>query len=74
MQERPHEWEGGWKDWGRTRRGGEPLCVWGGVLPLEVSNVGCPPDGGVYYIVRGGGVGGFMVWVMAVHKTLMPDV
>ena len=29
---------------------------------------------GVYYTTRGDGGGGFMVWVMAVHKSLMSDV
>ena len=67
MQESTHEWGGGGveglgKDQGG---GGEPLLA-GGIFHGR--------GGGGYYITRGGGGGGFMVWVMAVHKSLMPDI
>ena len=42
---------------GKCQRGGT-IVVEGGHLPLGVSNVGCTPGGGVYYIIREGGVGG----------------
>ena len=55
---------------GRTREGregGRANHCGGGIF-----HWGCPmwfvPRGrGVYYIIRGGGVGGFMLWVMSVH-------
>ena len=52
----------------RAWRGkGKPLLgAGGGNLPLG--------GGGMYYITRGAGGGGFMVWVMVVHKSLMSDV
>ena len=53
---------------GRTREGpkrGGDHC-WGGILHWG--------GGGVYYITKGGGCGGIMVWVMAVRKCVMSDV
>ena len=43
---------------------------WGGVEGLGKGHMG----GGGIYTTRGDGGGGFMVWVMTVHKSLMSDV
>ena len=47
----------------------------GGVEGLGKGHGGASSiGGGVYYTTRGDGGGGFMVWVMMVHKSLMSDV
>ena len=48
-----------WGGGGRTREGPQG----GGIFHWR----------GVYYTTRGDGGGGLMVWVMAVHKSLMSD-